>query len=77
MSDRLLSVEQTRAMLAECGKSTLYRYVRAGHLPLPVKMGHKSCWPESEVLALVERLKVCRNMGQMAGQHVEGEKKAA
>lgn len=68
MSESLLSIAEVRARLGGCHRATVYRMVAAGDLPAPVKIGTRSTWPESEVEALIERLKQARNAGQIMGQ---------
>lgn len=68
MSESLLSLPAVCAKLGGCHRATVYRMVQEGELPPPVKIGARSAWPESEVDALIERLKAARNAGQIAGQ---------
>lgn len=66
--DPLLPMAEVCAALGNCHRATVYRLVVEKELPPPVKIGAKSAWPQSEVAALVERLKAARNMGQNMGQ---------
>lgn len=68
MSDRLLPLPEVCARLGGCHRATVYRLVQDKELPPPCKLGTRSAWPESEVDALVEKLKAARNVGQIAGQ---------
>lgn len=56
MPDRLLTPRQAAALLA-IGTRTLYRWVRAGLLPAPVRLGPTGKtprWRESDILAYIE-----------------------
>lgn len=68
MSDRLLALPEVCRELGGCHRATVYRLVQEGELPPPCKIGARSAWPESEVAALVERLKAARNVGRIAGE---------
>lgn len=52
------------------GHTTLYRLIRAGHLPKPIRLNPNSgptgavAWPESEIDAYVEARLAARDAGQ-------------
>lgn len=46
---KYLSLQQLRAKLGNCGRSTVYRYVEAGFIPKPIKLGGRLFWAESAV----------------------------
>ncbi len=55
-----------REVVAKCGasKSTVYREMKAGRFPRPVRLGAKSsAWVESEVDKFIERLRRERDRG--------------
>ncbi len=60
MFDRLLTDREVAERLG-VSKATIWRHAAAGLFPKPVKLGHASRWPESDVEAAVERLKVQRD----------------
>lgn len=62
MTDQLLTDRE----VAEClgvSKATVWRHTAAGSLPKPVKLGHASRWPESDIQAAVDGLKAQRDSG--------------
>ena len=71
VAESLLPLAEVCARLGRCHRATVYRMVASGELPQPVKLGSRSAWPESEVEAVIERLKLARNAGQTAGQDAE------
>ena len=71
MSESLLPLAEVCARLGRCHRATVYRMVASGELPQPVKLGSRSAWPESEVAAVIERLKASRNAGQTVGRASE------
>jgi predicted DNA-binding transcriptional regulator AlpA len=41
--------------------ASLYRDIAGGQIPPPVKIGHSSRWPASEIRALIEKAKAARD----------------
>jgi predicted DNA-binding transcriptional regulator AlpA len=60
MFDRLLNDREVAARLG-VSKATVWRHAAAGLLPRPVKLGHSSRWPESDLAEAVQRLKAQRD----------------
>ena len=58
-ADPLLTDKEGCAILG-IAKPTWHKWVQRGLLPKPVKLGHLSRWPRSEVLAVIERAKAAR-----------------
>jgi excisionase family DNA binding protein len=54
MIDPLLTAKEVAAAL-RISLPTLYRRVADKTLPAPVKLGHLSRWPRSEIQAAIER----------------------
>lgn len=63
ISDRMLRLPDVLAILP-VGRSTFYAMVAGGIAPQPIKVGTMSMWPESEIAAMVERLKSARQASQ-------------
>ncbi|MFN4160041.1 MAG: helix-turn-helix transcriptional regulator [Gemmobacter sp.] len=53
-SPELLSVKQTAAVLS-VGVSTIWRWVRAGNFPAPLRIGGTTRWRRSDLEALISR----------------------
>ena len=54
MQNELLTVEQVREIV-HLTTSTIYRLMRAGHFPRPIKIGNKNVrWHRSEVLEYLQ-----------------------
>jgi predicted DNA-binding transcriptional regulator AlpA len=62
MIDRLLNDREVAERLG-VSKATVWRHAAAGLLPRPVKLGHSSRWPESDLAEAVQRLKAKRDSG--------------
>ncbi len=60
MIDRLLTDREVAERLG-VSKATIWRHAAKGLLPKPVKLGHATRWPESDVTAAVDRLKAQRD----------------
>ncbi|WP_109313073.1 AlpA family transcriptional regulator [Ruegeria sp. AU67] len=60
MTDRLLTDAEVASFLG-VSKATVWRHAAKGSLPKPVKLGHASRWPESDVQAAVDQLKAQRD----------------
>lgn len=60
--DRLLTDKEGAALLS-ISRPTFRRRVREGMLPPPLKLGFLSRWPQSELLAVVEKAKAARFKG--------------
>jgi len=41
--------------------ASLYRDIAGGQIPPPLKIGHSSRWPASEIRALIEKAKAVRD----------------
>ncbi|RDW12088.1 helix-turn-helix transcriptional regulator [Paracoccus thiocyanatus] len=59
-ADQLISVRQGAALL-QISVPTFWRRVSDGTIPKPVKVGSLSRWPQSEILAVIERAKAARS----------------
>ena len=57
--DPLLKDREGAAMLG-VSVPTFWRRVADGTIPKPIKLGALSRWPQSEILAVIERAKVAR-----------------
>jgi predicted DNA-binding transcriptional regulator AlpA len=57
--DPLLTGKEAAPMLGMSYQSFL-RHVREGWIPKPLKMGALSRWPQSEILAVIEKAKAER-----------------
>jgi len=51
--DPLLTAKEVAAML-RVSTVTLYREIRRGNVPAPIKLGTCSRWPRSEILAAIK-----------------------
>lgn len=51
---RAITVNQTRQKLGNCSRSTVYRYVQAGHLPAPFYVNGRPYFWDDEVDAKLE-----------------------
>lgn len=58
-TDPLLRVREGAALLA-CSEPTFWRRVADGTIPPPLKIGGISRWPQSEIIAVIERAKAQR-----------------
>lgn len=58
--DPLLNDVEGCAILG-IAKPTWHKWVKRGLIPKPVKLGHLSRWPRSEILAVIENAKAARN----------------
>jgi excisionase family DNA binding protein len=57
--DKLLRVDEVAAILG-CSASTVWRWSADKKLPQPLKLGHTTRWPSSEIEALIQDLKEAR-----------------
>ena len=57
--DPLLTASEGAALI-QVSVPTLWRWVSKRILPKPVKLGGMSCWPQSELLAVIEKAKAAR-----------------
>lgn len=57
--DPLLNAPES-AILFHVSEPTFWRRVADGSIPKPIKIGHLSRWPQSELLAVIETLKNAR-----------------
>ena len=53
----LLSMDRLRMKLGGRSRSSIYRDVQAGRLPIPIKRGATLSWREDEVDAAMQRLR--------------------
>lgn len=60
IDDPLLTVRQSAETL-QVSVPTFWRRVADGTVPKPVKIGALSRWPQSEIAAVIENAKACRN----------------
>lgn len=51
----LMTLEQVRARLGGISVTTLYRQMKSGALPKPIKIGSRSMWDAAEINAAIER----------------------
>ncbi|MGA0613417.1 helix-turn-helix transcriptional regulator [Paracoccus sp. KR1-242] len=58
-SERLLRDQDAAAALG-VSKTTFWRLTKDGTVPRPIKIGASSRWPQSEILAVIERAKAAR-----------------
>ncbi len=58
-ADTLLTAKEG-ARLLTISEPTFWRHVGNGKLPKPIKLGHLSRWPRSELLEVIERAKSAR-----------------
>ena len=56
----LLIRDGDAAGLLGCSKATFWRRVADGTISKPVKIGGMSRWPQSEIVAVIERAKAAR-----------------
>jgi predicted DNA-binding transcriptional regulator AlpA len=59
--DPLLTAREGAALI-QCSLPTWWRWVANGTLPPAVKLGGMSRWPQSEILAVIEKAKAARNL---------------
>lgn len=52
---QLLTDRQVAEQL-NCGKSTVWRHVKNGILPIPIKIGHLTRWRAEDVSAFINSL---------------------
>ncbi len=57
---KYLSFYQLRQKLGDRGRSSIYRDVKAGRLPEPIKLGQNLFWIEHEVDAALEARREAR-----------------
>ncbi len=60
ITDPLLTAREGAAIL-QISEPTFWRWVANSTLPKAVKLGGMSRWPQSELLAVIERAKALRN----------------
>jgi len=60
VTDKFLNVKQVADRLC-VSVPTVWRRVQSGDIPAPVKLGHASRWPESDIHAAMDRLKAQRD----------------
>jgi prophage regulatory protein len=53
---RLLDDDALAAKGIPHGRAQLWRLVKAGKFPAPVKVGSRNCWVEAEIDEYIERL---------------------
>jgi predicted DNA-binding transcriptional regulator AlpA len=58
--DRLLTSKDVCEWLGR-SHASLYRDIAGGQIPPPLKIGHSSRWPTSEIRALIEKAKAARD----------------
>ena len=58
--EQILLSDHKAAALLGCGRSTLWRWAADGTIPKPLKIGGMSRWPQSEIMAVIERAKAQR-----------------
>jgi len=58
--DRLLSAREVCEWLGR-SPASLYRDIARGAIRPPLKIGHSSRWPASEIQALIEKAKAARD----------------
>ena len=58
--DPLLTDKECCAILG-IAKPTFHKCVARGLIPRPVKLGHLSRWPRSEIIAVIENAKAARH----------------
>ncbi|WP_294620239.1 AlpA family transcriptional regulator [uncultured Roseovarius sp.] len=61
---KYLSFSQLRQKLGGRSRSSIYRDVKAGRLPAPIKFGQNLFWVEHEVDASLEEYRVMRREGK-------------
>lgn len=59
--DPLLTDKEGCAILG-IARPTWHKWVQRGLIPKPVKLGHLSRWPRSEVIAVIKRAKAARTI---------------
>lgn len=55
--------DKEAANILRISTATFWRRVKDGTVPSPIKLGSMSRWSRSEIIAIVERLKVTRGQG--------------
>ena len=58
--DRLLTSREVCEWLGR-SHASLYRDIAGGQIPPPIKIGHSSRWPASEIRDLIEKAKAARD----------------
>lgn len=56
-NDRLIR-DLDAANILGCSRATLWRRVKDGTIPKPIRIGGMTRWPASEIQAVIERAKV-------------------
>ena len=59
LNDPLYTARESAAFLT-ISEPTFWRHVAEGKIPRPIKLGHLSRWPRSELLAVIEHAKAAR-----------------
>ena len=54
-NDPLMQSRQVRAALGDVSDMTIWRWVKAGILPEPIKINSRNYWRQSEVIRLQSR----------------------
>lgn len=52
--DRLITFAELRTVLGGRGRTTVYRDVEAGRLPMPIKIGGRLYWRDSEITEILK-----------------------
>ncbi len=61
MSDDLISIDDACTMLGGISKATMWRGVKAGPFPKPIKLGKFIArWSRAELAAYIEKIKSAR-----------------
>jgi len=56
-NDRLITVKQAAKYYGDCDVSTIWRWVKSGEIPKPVKVGGRTLWRESEIQKSIREAK--------------------
>jgi predicted DNA-binding transcriptional regulator AlpA len=59
ITDPLLKANEAASLL-QISIPTFWRHAANGSIPKPVKLGGLSRWPQSEILAVIEKAKAAR-----------------
>ena len=73
MLERLLSAREVCA-LTGTSRATLWRRVRCGDLPRPVKFGRLARWPEHDLVGAIDRLRSRRDGADLDAAQAAGER---
>ena len=56
-NDKLITIKRVAETYGNCDISTIWRWVKSGEVPKPVKVGGRTLWRESEIQKSIREAK--------------------